>query len=544
MSDHPHNTEEADPMTETTTPPPREVMLIDLSSLAHPLWHVSVNDPDPNATSTKTVARVRALATDHPHVAVCCDSGRSFRKDVDSSYKADRPETNAVLVHQIKLAQETLANDGFPVWSVKGFEADDLLASATRRALEIPDVMVTIVSSDKDLLALVGPRVSAKSLTTDAVMDEAGVVEKFGVRANQMTDYLTLVGDASDGVKGAKGIGPKKAATLLSKHGTLDAFYEKLDEHGLISLGLTPADAASLLEFRSRLPVVRALITMRTDVDIPFDEILKERVPKDAEMTMEEEMTTDEQMPDTETLDMFREASAPGPAAPAQEAPATATTTETVEEATPDGKVRQVQVQTQEKPAPTPPAPAGLLDNVIAATGDWEKQLEPRSMREAQALAENMFKSRLFSAYGTPAAVLAVILAGRELGMQAVASLRAFHVIDGKPTLPADLFQALVLKSKLAKYFRCTARTATSATFETQRGDNPPISLTYTIEEGRQAFSGRTATGEVDEKAWSKSGWGKNPADMCVARARAKLARLEYPDVTHNLYAREEFDNG
>ena len=141
----------------------------------------------------------------------------------------------------------------------------------------------------------------------------------------------------------------------------------------------------------------------------------------------------------------------------------------------------------------------------------------------------------MFSAYGTPQAVLSTVLAGRELGFPAMVSLRAFHVIDGKATLSAEAIRARVLTSGKANYFRCTERTATRATFETQRGDDPPMSLTYTIEEGRAAWP-------KGDSEWAKSGWGKNPADMLTARASAKLARLVYPDVTLGLYAAEEMD--
>ena len=104
----------------------QEVVLIDLSSIAHPIWHMSQSEPDPNHTSTAIVARVRALATGNPHVAICCDSGRSFRHDLAPTYKANRPESEAPLHHQITLAVEQLEADGFPVWAVKGFEADDV----------------------------------------------------------------------------------------------------------------------------------------------------------------------------------------------------------------------------------------------------------------------------------------------------------------------------------------------------------------------------------------------------------------------------------
>jgi hypothetical protein len=156
-------------------------------------------------------------------------------------------------------------------------------------------------------------------------------------------------------------------------------------------------------------------------------------------------------------------------------------------------------------------------------------------MTEAIQLAQRMYDSRLFSAYGTPQAVLATVLAGRELGIPAMASLRAFHIIEGKPTMAAGTISALILKSGQAKYFRCAKRTAESVTFVTKRGDEPEIDLTYTIAEARQAFVG-------DDTKWGKSGWGRNPADMLVARASSKLARLVYPDVVSGLYAPEEME--
>ena len=109
------------------------IILIDLSSIAHQLFHVVGNDPNPDATSIKTVERVRALASGQPHVAVCMDGPPYFRRDIDPAYKAQRDkENNAVIGHQIALAADALRADGFPVWQVTGFEADDIIASAER----------------------------------------------------------------------------------------------------------------------------------------------------------------------------------------------------------------------------------------------------------------------------------------------------------------------------------------------------------------------------------------------------------------------------
>jgi 5'-3' exonuclease len=493
----------------------RRLLLVDLSSVAVPIWKMSGSEADPNHTATQTVARVRALAEGFDHTAVCCDSGRSFRKDVSESYKATRPPSDEPMHHQIRLACEQLKADGFPVWSVKGFEADDLIASAVARALEdadaAEDTFISIASADKDLLQLVGWHVTVKSLRDGSVIDEAAVREKFGVGPEQMRDYLTLVGDASDNIAGVKGVGAKRAAELLAKFGTLERLYADLavvtSDLGIKHLlGLTPAIAQALRDFAPKLEETRTLITLRTDVDIPFAEALQPRVATVTPMTEPE-------------------------AAAESDPPVVAdATVEPAAEPT-----RPVLVPPPASGADMAAKPSQAL--VAAPPPEWNKQLEPRSMSEAGQLAKWVHESRQFSAYGTPQAVLATVLAGRELGLQAMASLRAIHIVEGKPTLSADLIRALVINSGHARYFRVTERTDTRATFETQRGDDPPVSLSFTIDEGRAAWS-------KGDDAWKKSGWGKFPADMLVARASAKLARLVYPDICFGLYTREELEEG
>lgn len=542
------------------------VLLIDLSSIAHPLWHVTASDPNPNAASIATVARVRALAG-QPHVAICADSGRSFRADIDPSYKAQRPASEATLQHQIALAIETLQADGFPCWAAKGFEADDIIATATAQALEagVPeanDYSVTIASADKDLLQLVGPRVSIKSLRDGSTVDTDAVVAKFGVRPDQIRDYLALVGDSSDNIVGAKGIGPKRAAELLNTFGTLDDLFAVMATG---DAAFTPALTAGLRDFQPRLPTVRQLLTLRTDAPIPFADIWAERVPTDLpEWATEhpEEAMQDiaEAMPTLAPLGGLQDAHEPNGMGVAAACGVVRTSAE-IE------KKEREKVAPSQPPSPVldpvgPSAPSAAPDGpwttapltptqtVVASLGvppvtavairqpppvEWERQLEPRSMGEAKQLAMDLYASRLFSEYGSPPAVLSMILAGRELGLSTHASLRGFHIIDGKPCLSADLIRALILKSGAAKYFRVTERTAERATYETQRGEDPPITLTFTIAEGRLAFSG-------DDKKWAASGWGKNPADMCVARASAKLARLVYPDIAHGFYDPSELE--
>ena len=198
------------------------VVLVDLSSVVHPIFHMSSADQerDPDHVSNATVAKVRSLIEGFDRVGVCCDSGRSFRHAMNPEYKANRGEPNEVLKHQARRAQELLAADGLAVFSVKDYEADDLIATAVAQLSAHPDVTeIMIASSDKDLMQLITDSgrvpVKARSIMTGSVYDTAMVRQKFGVGPEQMCDYLAMVGDVSDNVKGIKGVGAVGAAKLL-----------------------------------------------------------------------------------------------------------------------------------------------------------------------------------------------------------------------------------------------------------------------------------------------------------------------------------------
>ena len=473
----------------------RELVVIDLSSIAYPIWHTSQANPDPNHASQQIVARVVALANGHPHVAVCCDSGRSFRHELSPSYKATRPEHDASLKHQIALACEQLAADGFPVWSAKGFEADDVIASAVALIIgsgSPTDVTALVVSADKDLLQLVGPRVLAMNANSGDRLDADAVKVKLGVRPDQVRDYLTLAGDASDNVKGAERIGPKTAADLLTRFDTIEGVYHALTTQGT---EFKPAVATSLREFWPRVDAVRALVTLRMDVPIPFEEISKPRVSRAAaEFAPEFDVDADD-------ADLVTPTATSGPVAVPNPAPAA-----------------------------EPNAPAQTLELVTLAPADYERQLDPRSMKDARILAKDMHDSRMFSAYGSPQAVLSTVMVGRELGLPAMASLRGIHNIEGRHALSAQLMVALILKSGLAEYFDPVEFDETHATYETLRkGSRKPITLTHTIDMARIA-------GLVKDK----SNWVKVPTDMLVARAQSRLARMVYPDIVGGLYTPDE----
>ena len=198
------------------------------------------------------------------HLAVAFDSAeKTFRHELYEPYKANRPEPPEDLVVQLDTIFDLIDALRIPVLKMPGFEADDLIGSAARQfEKECP---VFIVTPDKDLAQLVhdGVRIlkPGKKQNELDLMGANEVREQFGVGPERFTDFLTLTGDTSDNIPGAKGIGPKTAAKLLDSYGSLDNIMAHLDE-------LPGKSRKSLEEFRERLGLVRQLVTIRTDLDL------------------------------------------------------------------------------------------------------------------------------------------------------------------------------------------------------------------------------------------------------------------------------------
>jgi hypothetical protein len=155
----------------------------------------------------------------------------------------------------------------------------------------------------------------------------------------------------------------------------------------------------------------------------------------------------------------------------------------------------------------------------------------PRSLPEVQSLAEVLAKSDLLPAAlkGKVPDVIVQILAGQELGLAPMASIRGVHVVDGKPILSADTMVALVRGSGLCEYFICVEDTSTLQTYETKRnGDPQPQRMTFTMDDAKRAA------------VHMKDNWRLYPRSMLKARAKAMLARDVYPDVLAGVYDPDE----
>jgi DNA polymerase-1 len=247
---------------------PDAVYVVDLSSYLFRAYHAVAPLSSPRGEPTHAVHGTvtmleRLLRERRPaYAAIALDSGRrTFRHDLYPEYKANRPEAPEDLVVQLTRAEEVVRAQGFAVFKQEGVEADDLIASLVLR-LQRRGLRVVIVSADKDLMQLVGDGVLMWDTLRRKVIGPPEVIERFGVRPDQVGDLLALMGDASDNVPGVPSVGAKTAASLLGAHGTLDGIYAHLEDVSQKrvreSLEAHEADARlsrRLVELRSDCPV-------------------------------------------------------------------------------------------------------------------------------------------------------------------------------------------------------------------------------------------------------------------------------------------------
>ncbi|MFT0696351.1 DNA polymerase I [Acinetobacter bereziniae] len=163
------------------------------------------------------------------HMAVIFDTPEpTFRHQLSPIYKGDRPSMPEELSQQIPYLHALIRALGIPLHTLPGAEADDIIGTLAKRA-EKEGYQVLISTGDKDMAQLVTDKVTLEDSFKDKPMDVDGVIEKFGVRPDQIIDYLTLMGDASDGIRGVPGVGAKTAAKLLNEYGSIDGILKNVD---------------------------------------------------------------------------------------------------------------------------------------------------------------------------------------------------------------------------------------------------------------------------------------------------------------------------
>ncbi|MBV7258340.1 DNA polymerase I [Erythrobacter crassostreae] len=220
-------------------------------------------------------------AADGPtHLAVILDkSSHSFRNDIYPEYKANRPDPPDDLRPQFPLIRDATRAFSLPCIEEEGLEADDLIATYAREA-QRQGWNVTIVSSDKDLMQLIGEvdgaRIDMLDTMKSARIYIPEVEEKFGVKPELVGDVLALMGDSVDNIPGIYGVGPKTASKLIAEHGSLTAALDYAPEMKKSKL------KERLLEGRADAEMSRVLVTLKEDCDIPqpIDEMRIEKIPE------------------------------------------------------------------------------------------------------------------------------------------------------------------------------------------------------------------------------------------------------------------------
>ena len=245
------------------------LILVDGSSYLFRAYHVpylqalSTSAGQPTGAITGVLNMFRSLKKDYPNgniVAIFDAKGKTFRNDMYPEYKANRPPMPDDLRTQIAPIHEIITAMGLPLLVIEGVEADDVIGTLSHQATAL-GIETVISTGDKDMAQLVNPHVRLINTMTNVEMDEAGVIEKFGVRPDQIIDYLALMGDKVDNIPGVEKCGPKTAVKWLTAHPSLKEVMEHADEvKGKVGENLRTA--------LTHLPLSYELATIKLDVEL------------------------------------------------------------------------------------------------------------------------------------------------------------------------------------------------------------------------------------------------------------------------------------
>jgi DNA polymerase-1 len=250
---------------------PNPVYLVDGSAYIYRAYHAIT--PLTNSKGLATHATLgfintllRVIREKAPsHMAVAFDmKGPTFRHQLYSDYKANRPAMPDDLACQIPYIHALVAAHNIPVLKEAGVEADDLIASAAR-VLHNQGHQVIVVSGDKDLLQLVADGITVWEPMKDVLMDQEFIRRKYDVAPELLLDLFALIGDTSDNIPGIAGVGPKTAAKLLAEHGSLDNLLAHLDRLKKSKL------KENLIAHQEMALLSRSLIDLKDDLAVPQD---------------------------------------------------------------------------------------------------------------------------------------------------------------------------------------------------------------------------------------------------------------------------------
>ncbi len=246
------------------------LLLVDGSSYLYRAFHALPDlrnkAGEPTGAVYGVINMLRRLNSDFKADYAACvfdAKGKTFRDDWYPDYKAQRPPMPDDLARQIEPLHACIRALGWPLLSIEGVEADDVIGTLAREAGD-KGIECVVSTGDKDLAQLVNPHVRLVNTMSNEVLDEAGVLAKFGVGPERIVDYFALVGDSVDNVPGVDKVGPKTAAKWLQQYGSLDDIVAHAGEIG----GVVGENLRQALDF---LPLGKKLVTVVRDLDLPVN---------------------------------------------------------------------------------------------------------------------------------------------------------------------------------------------------------------------------------------------------------------------------------
>ena len=248
----------------------KKLLLVDGSSYLYRAFYGSsdlrTNAGFPTGAIFGVVSMLRALILkNQPDLfSVIFDPpGPTLRMDWYEDYKANRSKMPEELIIQVEPLKEIIKSLGYSLIEIPKVEADDVIGTLALQGSD-KGFKVFIASGDKDMAQLVSSEVTVIDDQKNSVWDEEGVLEKFGVNANQIVDYLTLVGDSSDNIPGVPKVGPKTATKWLNEYQNLDSLIRNKEK-------ITGKVGDNLREFEKQIPLTKRLVTILTDIDVGVD---------------------------------------------------------------------------------------------------------------------------------------------------------------------------------------------------------------------------------------------------------------------------------
>ena len=264
-------------------------VLVDGSSYLYRAYHAMFKADLRNSAGESTgairgvIAMLKRLEKDYPNsqIAVIFDAkGKTFRDDIYSDYKAQRPPMPDDLRSQVQPVYDIINAMGFPLLIIDGVEADDVIGTLTQQATE-KGIDVVVSTGDKDMAQLVNEHVTLVNTMTETTLDIAGVKEKFGIPPELIIDFLALMGDKVDNIPGVPGVGEKSALALLQNLGGINAIYEDLEAVRTLAFRGAKTMPEKLADNKEMADLSYLLATIKCDVvlDVTVDELINQ--PRD-----------------------------------------------------------------------------------------------------------------------------------------------------------------------------------------------------------------------------------------------------------------------